>query len=84
MTAQIDQQQRVGNSVDKARSEGAELVGPGGLLTRLMKSVLETTAGHKREPVQPYCGERLRRTQTETQRPGRPLPYDHDDRCLCW
>lgn len=27
------------------------MVEPGGLLTRLMKSVLETTAGHTREPV---------------------------------
>jgi putative transposase len=42
MTAQIDQQQLAQELVDKARAEGVELVGQGGLLTRLTKSVLET------------------------------------------
>jgi transposase-like protein len=28
--------------VEQARSEGVELIGPGGLLTRLTKTVLET------------------------------------------
>lgn len=42
MTAQIDQQQLAEELVDKARAEGVELVGQGGLLTGLMKSVFET------------------------------------------
>ena len=42
MAAQIDQQRLAQELVDKARAEGVELVGQGGLLTGLMKSVLET------------------------------------------
>ncbi len=42
MTVQIDQQQLAQELVDQARAEGVELVGQGGLLTRLTKSVLET------------------------------------------
>ena len=42
MAAQIDQQQLVQELVGQARAEGVELVGAGGLLTRLTKSVLET------------------------------------------
>ena len=42
MAAQIDQQRLAEELVDKARAEGVELVGAGGLLTRLTKSVLET------------------------------------------
>jgi putative transposase len=42
MVAQIDQQQLVQELVEQARAEGVELVGQGGLLTRLTKSVLET------------------------------------------
>lgn len=42
MAAQIDQQQLAQELVEKARSEGVELVGPGGMLTGLTKSVLET------------------------------------------
>jgi putative transposase len=42
MTAQIDQQQLAQELVEQARAEGVELVGQGGLLTRLTKSVLET------------------------------------------
>ena len=42
VTAQIDQQQLAQELVDKARAEGVELVGPGGLLSGLTKSVLET------------------------------------------
>jgi hypothetical protein len=41
MTAQIDQQQLAQELVEQARTEGVELVGQGGLLTRLAKSVLE-------------------------------------------
>jgi transposase-like protein len=41
-TAQIDQQQLAEELVDKARAEGVELLGQGGLLTGLMKSVFET------------------------------------------
>ncbi len=37
--------------VNKARSEGVELVGLVGLRTGLMTSVPETTVGRKREPV---------------------------------
>ena len=42
MAAQIDQQQLAQELVEQARAEGVELVGQGGLLTRLTKSVLET------------------------------------------
>jgi putative transposase len=38
----IDQQQLAQQLVDAARAEGIELVGPGGLLTGLTKTVLET------------------------------------------
>lgn len=39
---QIDQQQQARELVDKARAEGVDLVGPGGLRSGLTKSVLET------------------------------------------
>jgi putative transposase len=42
MAAQIDQQQFAQELVEQARAEGVELVGAGGLVTRLTKSVLET------------------------------------------
>jgi putative transposase len=42
MAAQIDQQQLAQELVEQARADGVELVGAGGLLTRLTKSVLET------------------------------------------
>jgi transposase-like protein len=42
MTAQIDQQQLAQELVEQARADGVELVGRGGLLTGLTKSVLET------------------------------------------
>jgi putative transposase len=42
MAAQIDQQQLAKELVEKARAEGVELVGPGGMLAGLTKSVLET------------------------------------------
>ena len=42
MPAQIDQQQLAQDLVEAARSEGVELIGPGGLLTGLTKTVLET------------------------------------------
>jgi putative transposase len=42
MAAQIDQQQLAQELVEQARAKGVELVGQGGLLTRLTKSVLET------------------------------------------
>lgn len=38
----IDQQQLAQQLVDAARAEGVELMGPGGLLTGLTKTVLET------------------------------------------
>ncbi|GAA1180567.1 hypothetical protein GCM10009608_15650 [Pseudonocardia alaniniphila] len=38
----IDQQQLAQQLVDAARADGVELVGPGGLLTGLTKTVLET------------------------------------------
>jgi putative transposase len=40
--ARIDQQQLAKELVEAARAEGVELVGPGGLLTGLTKTVLET------------------------------------------
>jgi Transposase, Mutator family len=42
MPEQIDQQQLAQQLVQKARAEGVELVGPGGLLAGLTKTVLET------------------------------------------
>lgn len=42
MLAQLDQQQIAQDLVDRARSEGVSLVGPGGLLTGLTETVLET------------------------------------------
>jgi putative transposase len=42
MPASIDQQQLAQDLVDKARTDGVELIGPGGLLTGLTKTVLET------------------------------------------
>ena len=42
MPARIDQQQRAQELVEKARAEGVDLVGPGGLLSGLTKTVLET------------------------------------------
>ena len=42
MPARIDQQQLAQQLVDSAREDGVELVGPGGLLTGLTKTVLET------------------------------------------
>ena len=38
----IDQQQLAQQLVEAARADGVELVGPGGLLTGLTKTVLET------------------------------------------
>ena len=42
MAAQRDQRQLAQDLVDQARAEGVQLVGQGGLLTGLTKSVLET------------------------------------------
>src|SRR6266536_3865175 len=42
MPAQIDQQRLAQELVEKARAEGVDLVGPGGLLNGLTKTVLET------------------------------------------
>jgi transposase-like protein len=42
MAAQIDQQQLATGLVEQARADGIELIGEGGLLTGLTKSVLET------------------------------------------
>ena len=42
MPARSDQQQLAQDLVEAARTEGVELVGPGGLLTGLTKTVLET------------------------------------------
>lgn len=42
MVAQLDQQQLAQDLVDRARSEGVNLVGPGGLLSGLTKTVFET------------------------------------------
>jgi transposase-like protein len=42
MPQQIDQQQLAQELVERARAEGVDLVGPGGLLTGLTKTVLET------------------------------------------
>ena len=42
MPSTIDQQQLAQDLVEQARAEGVELIGPGGLLTGLTKTVLET------------------------------------------
>jgi putative transposase len=42
MAEQIDQQQLAQQLVEKARADGVDLVGPGGLLAGLTKTVLET------------------------------------------
>jgi putative transposase len=42
MPTQMDQQQLAQDLVDRARADGIELIGPGGLLTGLTKTVLET------------------------------------------
>lgn len=42
MPEQIDQQQLAQQLVERARTDGVDLVGPGGLLTGLTKTVLET------------------------------------------
>ena len=42
MPALIDQQQLAQQLLDAARADGVELIGPGGLLTGLTKTVLET------------------------------------------
>ncbi len=42
MTNVIDQQQLAQELVEAARADGVELVGPGGLLTGLTKTVLES------------------------------------------
>jgi transposase-like protein len=42
MPAQIDQQQLARDLVAKARADGVDLVGPGGMLAGLTKTVLET------------------------------------------
>jgi putative transposase len=39
---EIDAQQLAAQLVEQARAEGVDLVGPGGLLTGLTKTVLET------------------------------------------
>src|SRR6476619_4838545 len=42
MPTRLDQQHFAQALVEQARSEGVELIGPGGLLTGLTKAVLET------------------------------------------
>ena len=42
MSTRLDQQHFAQALVEQARSEGVELIGPGGLLTGLTKTVLET------------------------------------------
>jgi putative transposase len=42
MSALVDQQQLAQQLLDAARADGVELIGPGGLLTGLTKTVLET------------------------------------------
>jgi transposase-like protein len=75
MTAQIDQQQLAQELVEAARADGVELVGPGGLLTGLTKTVLETAldvemAGHlgyaKHDPAGRDGGNSRNGTRTKT------------------
>src|SRR5690349_7159635 len=73
--ARIDQQQLAQQLVDAARAEGVELVGPGGLLTGLTKTVLETALeaemaehlGYERhDPVGRDSGNSRNGTRTKT------------------
>ena len=45
MPTRLDQQHFAQALVEQARSEGVELIGPGGLLTGLTNTVLETAPG---------------------------------------
>ena len=71
----IDQQQLAQQLVEAARAEGVELVGPGGLLTGLTKTVLETAVeaemtehlGYDRhDRVGRDCGNSHNGTRTKT------------------
>src|SRR5690349_23816411 len=73
--ARIDQQQLAQELVEAARAEGVELVGPGGLLTGLTKTVLETALeaemsehlGYERhDPVGRDSGNSRNGTRTKT------------------
>jgi transposase-like protein len=75
MPARIDQQQLAQELVDAARAEGVELVGPGGLLTGLTKTVLETALeaemsehlGYdKHDPAGDHSGNSRNGTRTKT------------------
>jgi hypothetical protein len=54
----IDQQQLAQQVVEAARAEGAELVGPGGLLTGLTKTVLETALEAEMAPIRAPAAQR--------------------------
>jgi transposase-like protein len=75
MAAQIDQEQLAKELVAKAVLTGVELVGPGGMLTGLTKSVLETALetemtehlGYdKHDPTGPNGGNSRNGTRTKT------------------
>ena len=72
---QIDAQQLAAQLVEQARAEGVELVGPGGLLTGLTKTVLETALDaeltehlgyDKHDPAERNGGNSRNGTRTKT------------------
>src|SRR3954453_6213578 len=88
----IDQQQLAQQLVQAARAEGVELVGPGGLLTGLTKTVLETALeaemsehlGHEphypagRDGVNSGNGPRIKTVLTEIGPVQIKVPRDRD------
>ena len=75
MPAAIDQEQLARDLVERARADGVELTGPGGLLTGLTKTVLETAleaemTGHlgyeKHDPAGRDGGNSRNGTRTKT------------------
>jgi hypothetical protein len=58
MPTRTDQPQFAQALVERARSEGVELIGPGGLLTGLTKTLLETALEVSSGPARPERGTR--------------------------
>ena len=58
MPTRTDQLQFAQALVEQARSEGVELIGPGGLLTGLTKTLLETALEVSSGPARPERGTR--------------------------
>jgi hypothetical protein len=74
MATPIDQLQLAQQLVEQARAEGVELIGPGGLLTGLTKSVLETAL---EAPCSEVTDHPIPRSSRSCEIPRRALPL-HD------